>query len=140
MYILGISCYYHDAAAALLRDGVVVAAAEEERFTRKKHDSDFPSRAIEFCLAHAGITIQDVDYVVYYEKPFLKFERLLTSSLATFPRSFRFFRQSMLTWLGDKLWVKSHILKHLAIAPEKILFSEHHISHAASAFLCSPYD
>ncbi len=139
MYILGISCYYHDAAAALLRDGVVVAAAEEERFTRKKHDSSFPIKAIEFCLAQSGISIQDVEYVVYYEKPFLKFERLLTSSLATFPRSFRFFRESMMTWLGDKLWVKSHILRYLPIPPEKILFSEHHISHAASAFLCSPF-
>ena len=139
MWILGISCYYHDAAAALLRDGVVVAAAEEERFTRKKHDSGFPLRAIDFCLTQGGITLQDIDYVVYYEKPFLKFERLLTSSLATFPRSFKFFRESMLTWLGDKLWVKSHILHHLPIPAEKILFSEHHISHAASAFLCSPY-
>jgi carbamoyltransferase len=139
MYILGISCYYHDAAAALLKDGAVVAAAEEERFTRKKHDSGFPFKAIEFCLATGGITIDDVAYVVYYEKPFAKFERLLTSSLATFPRSFKFFREAMMTWLGDKLWIKSHIQNHLNIAPEKILFSEHHISHAASAFLCSPY-
>src|SRR5438552_3832265 len=96
-------------------------------------------RSIEFCLKMAGISIQDVDYVVYYEKPFAKFERLLTTSLATFPRSSRFFRQSMMTWLGDKLWVKSHILHHLPIAPDRILFSEHHISHAASAYLCSPY-
>src|SRR4029077_14185545 len=139
MWILGISCYYHDAAAALLQDGVLVAAAEEERFTRKKHDSGFPLQAIDFCLKRAGIQIQDLDYVVYYEKPFLKFERLLTTSLATFPRSARFFRESMMTWLGDKLWVKSHILKYLPVAPEKILFSEHHISHAASAFLCSPF-
>src|SRR5580765_2403290 len=113
MYILGISCYYHDAAAAILRDGEVVAAAEEERFTRKKHDSGFPEKSIAFCLASAGIRIQDVDYVVYYEKPFLKFERLLTSTLATFPKSFKLFRESMMTWLGDKLWVKSHILRHL---------------------------
>src|SRR5206468_13108175 len=120
-WILGISCYYHDASAALLRDGVVVAAAEEERFTRKKHDSDFPAKSIAFCLAQGGITIQDGDYVVYYEKPFLKFERLLTTSLAMVPKSFRFFRQSMMTWLGDKLWVKSHILKYLPIEPEKIL-------------------
>jgi carbamoyltransferase len=139
MFILGISCYYHDAAAALLQDGNVIAAAEEERFTRKKHDSDFPMRSIEFCLKMAGITIQEIDYVVYYEKPFAKFERLLTTSLATFPKSSRLFRQSMMTWLGDKLWVKSHLLKHLDIPPEKILFSEHHISHAASAYLCSPY-
>jgi carbamoyltransferase len=139
VFILGISCYYHDAAAALIRDGVVVAAAEEERFTRIKHDSSFPLRSVEFCLETAGISIQDIDYVVYYEKPFAKFERLLTTSLATFPQSFRFFRQSMMTWLGDKLWVKSHILRHLPVEPEKILFSEHHISHAASAYLCSPF-
>jgi carbamoyltransferase len=139
MWILGISCYYHDAAAALLKDGVVVAAVEEERFTRKKHDSSFPLRSIEFCLATAGIDIQDLDYVVYYEKPFLKFERLLTTSLTMFPQSYKLFRESMMTWLGDKLWVKSHIQNHLPLPAEKILFSEHHVSHAASAFLCSPF-
>ncbi len=139
MWILGVSCYYHDAAAALLRDGVVVAAAEEERFSRKKHDSGFPTRAIEFCLAQGGISLKDLDYVVYYEKPFQKFERLLTTSLATFPKSFKFFRESMLTWLSDKLWIKSHLQNHFPLPSEKILFCEHHVSHAASAFLCSPF-
>lgn len=140
MHILGISCYFHDAAAALLADGVLVAAAEEERFTRKKHDFEFPQNAIDFCLNKAGITAGDLDYVIFFEKPFVKFERLLLSSMQTFPRSHRVFRESMVSWLGDKLWVKNLLRKKLGIAPSKILFSEHHLSHAASAFLCSPFD
>jgi carbamoyltransferase len=139
MNILGISCYFHDAAAALLRDGQLVAAAEEERFTRKKHDYEFPQHAIDFCLRSGGLQAPDLDYVAFFEKPFVKFERLLLSSMQTFPRSHRVFREAMVNWLGDKLWVKSLIQKRLGMAPSKILFSEHHLSHAASAFLCSPF-
>jgi carbamoyltransferase len=107
MYILGISCYYHDAAAALLQDGVLIAAAEEERFTRVKHDYSFPSQAIDFCLRQAGLTGHDLDYVVFYEKPLLKFERICCS-LQISP-SPGVFRESMITWFNDKLWIKSHI-------------------------------
>jgi len=138
--ILGISCFYHDAAAVLLRDGVVVAAAEEERFTRVKHDSAFPTAAIDFCLRTGGITTRELDYVVFYEKPLLKFVRLLVSTLRRYPRSVRVFRESMISWLGEKLWMKDLIRRRLGIAPERILFSEHHLSHAASAFLCSPFE
>jgi carbamoyltransferase len=140
MDILGISCFFHDAAAALLRDGQLIAAAEEERFTRKKHDYEFPQRAIEFCLRAGGIRGGDLDYVVFFEKPFRKFERLILSSMQTFPRSHRVFREAMITWLGDKLWIKHLIQKRLGVEPSKILFSEHHLSHAASAFFCSPYE
>ena len=140
MFILGISCYYHDAAAALLQDGVLIAAAEEERFTRKKHDYSFPKHAIDFCLRQAGITSRDLDYVVFYEKPLLKFERILLTTLQTFPQSWGVFRESMITWFNDKLWIKGHILTTLNIPDEKLLFVEHHLSHAASAFFCSPYD
>ena len=140
MDILGISCFFHDAAAALLRDGQLLAAAEEERFTRKKHDFEFPANAIAFCLRTGGIAARDLDYVVFFEKPFVKFERLLLTSLQEFPRSYPLFREAMITWLGDKLWIKQLIQKRLGVAPEKILFSEHHLSHAASAFFCSPFD
>ena len=140
MDIIGISCFFHDAAAALLRDGQLLAAAEEERFTRKKHDFEFPANAIEFCLRTGGIAARDLDYVVFFEKPFVKFERLLLTSLQEFPRSYPLFREAMITWLGDKLWIKQLIQKRLGVAPEKILFSEHHLSHAASAFFCSPFD
>jgi carbamoyltransferase len=140
MDILGISCYFHDAAAALLRDGQLLAAAEEERFTRKKHDYGFPQHAIDFCLRTGRITGSDLDYVVFFEKPFVKFERLILSSMQTFPRSHRVFRDAMITWLGDKLWIKALIQKRLGITGAKILFSEHHLSHAASAFFCSPFD
>jgi carbamoyltransferase len=138
--ILGVSCYFHDAAAALLRDGQLVAAAEEERFSRKKHDYGFPENAIEFCLRSAGIKAQELDYLVFFEKPFLKFERLLLTSMQTFPRSLRVFREAMLTWLGDKIWIRHLIQNKLGLPGEKILFSEHHLSHAASSFLCSPFD
>ena len=140
MDILGISCYFHDSAAALLRDGLLIAAAEEERFTRKKHDYEFPQNAIDFCLKVGKIRGSDLDYVVFFEKPFLKFERLLLSSMQTFPRSHRVFREAMITWLGDKLWIKNLIQKRLGLPPSKILFSEHHLSHAASAFFCSPFE
>jgi carbamoyltransferase len=139
MYILGISALYHDSAAALLRDGDLIAAAQEERFSRVKYDHRFPVQAIDFCLRQAGITMSDVDYVVFYEKPLPKFERILMSHLATFPRSWRVFREAMMAWLGEKLWVKNVILQSLRVPAEKVLFSEHHVSHAASAMFCSPF-
>jgi carbamoyltransferase len=140
MNILGISCFFHDSAAALLQDGVLVAAAEEERFTRKKHDHDFPANAIQFCLQEGRIRGAELDLVVFFEKPFLKFERLLMSIMQTFPKSRQVFQESMITWLTDKLWVKSLIQKHLSVPANKIVFSDHHLSHAASAFFCSPFD
>jgi len=139
MYILGISCYYHDSAAVLIKDGVLLAAAEEERFSRKKHDASFPKRAVNFCLEKEKLTIADVDYVVFYEKPLIKFERLFLTSLATVPKSLTFFRESMKEWIFDKLWVKSHIISQLKIPEKKLLFSEHHLSHLASAFFPSPF-
>ncbi len=140
MDILGISCFFHDAAAALVRDGMLVAAAEEERFSRKKHDYGFPQHAIEFCLRAGGISSVDLDYVAFFEKPFVKFERLLLSSMQTFPRSHEVFREAMISWLGDKLWIKQLIQRRLGVSSAKILFSEHHLSHAASAFFCSPFE
>ncbi len=140
MDILGISCFFHDAAAALLRDGVLIAAAEEERFTRRKHDFSFPVKAIDFCLRQGQIRGPELDYVVFFEKPFVKFERILMTSLQMFPRSWKVFREAMISWLGDKLWVKNLIQEKLGVGPEKILFSEHHLSHAASAFFCSPFE
>jgi carbamoyltransferase len=140
MYILGLSCFFHDASAVLLRDGEVIAAAEEERFSRKKHDYNFPNRAIQFCLAQGGIRNEELDYVAFFEKPFVKFERLLFSILQTFPHSRRVFQESMVSWLTEKLWVKNLIREQLDIPEEKILFGEHHLSHAASAFLCSPFE
>jgi len=140
MDILGISCYFHDAAAALVRDGRLLAAAEEERFSRKKHDYEFPRHAIDFCLRAGGIRGADIDYVVFFEKPFVKFERLLLSAMQTFPRSHRAFREAMINWFGDKLWIKERIQKMLGVPPSRILFSEHHLSHAASAFFCSPFE
>jgi carbamoyltransferase len=140
MDILGISCYFHDAAAALIRDGELIAAAEEERFTRKKHDYEFPQNAIDFCLKFGNLKSQDLDYVVFFEKPFIKFERLLLCSMQTFPRSLKLFREAMITWLGDKLWIRHLIQKKLKLPASKVLFSEHHLSHAASAFFCSPFD
>ena len=140
MYILGISCFYHDAAAALLKDGHLIAAAEEERFTRIKHDFDFPQNAINFCLEYAGIATKDLDYVVFYEKPFLKFERILMTSFQGFPGSWKVFREAMIAWLGDKLWVKSIIKDRVGLEEKKILFGEHHLSHAASAFYPSPFE
>jgi hypothetical protein len=122
MNILGISCYFHDASAALLRDGKLIAAAEEERFTRKKHDYDFPQNAIDFCLTASGISAADLDYVAFFEKPFVKFERLLLSSMQTFPKSHRVFREAMITWLGDKLWIKTLIQKRLGV-PDRRYYS-----------------
>ncbi len=140
MYILGISCFFHDAAAALLKDGVLMAAAEEERFSRKKHDYDFPAQAIQYVLDSEGIASADLDHVVFFEKPFAKFERILLSSLQTFPRAMPVFREAMVTWLLDKLWVSALITERLGVARDTILFSEHHLSHAASAYFCSPFE
>ncbi len=140
MYILGISCYYHDSAAALIRDGMLIAAADEERFSRKKHDFGFPHQAIDFCLQDAGITPQDLDYVVFYEKPLLKFSRILLTTLQTFPQSYGVFREAMIAWFNEKLWIKGQILTTLDMPDEKLLFVEHHLSHAASSFFCSPFE
>ncbi|MFC2169041.1 carbamoyltransferase [Acidobacteriota bacterium] len=140
MYILGISCFYHDAAAALIKDGILIAAAEEERFSRVKHDSGFPENAIRFCLNFAGITAKDLDYVVFYEKPFHKFERILMTTFQSFPRSWKVFREAMISWIGDKLWVKTTIKDKIGVETDKILFTEHHLSHAASAFYPSPFE
>jgi carbamoyltransferase len=140
MNILGISCYFHDAAAALVCDGELIAAAEEERFSRKKHDYDFPAAAINFCLRKGQIGSEDLDLVVFFEKPFLKFDRILRTTMQAFPRSRGVFQQSMIAWLTDKLWVKGHIMHRLGVPPEKVVFSNHHLSHAASAFYCSPFD
>jgi len=140
MNILGISCYYHDAAAALLQNGQLVAAAEEERFSRVKHDFGFPVHAIKFCLETGNIRSQDLDYVVFFEKPFRKLDRILASVLQTYPQSWKVFRESMISWIIDKMWVASTLQSELGIDRSKILFSEHHLSHAASAFLCSPYE
>ncbi len=140
MDILGISCFYHDAAAALLRDGMLVAAAEEERFTRKKHDFSYPQRAIDFCLKQAQIKGADLDYVVFYEKPLVKFERILMTALGAYPSAWRVFREAMITWFNDKLWIKGLIVRTLGVAPERVLFGEHHLSHAASALYCSPFE
>ncbi|MCZ6864401.1 MAG: carbamoyltransferase [Candidatus Dadabacteria bacterium] len=139
MYILGISCYFHDAAATLIKDGVVISAAEEERFSRIKHDYEFPENAINFCLNLEGIETEDLEYVVFFEKPFVKFERLLLCTMQTFPRSMKLFREAMITWLGDKLWIKHLLQNKLGVDSSKILFSEHHLSHAASSFYCSPF-
>ena len=140
MNILGISCYYHDAAAALLQDGMLVAAAEEERFSRKKHDHSFPSLAIEFCLAQAGINGPDIDYVVFYEKPLVKFERILTTTLGTYPKGWRVFREAMIAWFNEKLWIKGQLMQHIGVPTNRVLFVDHHISHAASSFFCSPFE
>ncbi len=140
MNILGISCFFHDAGAALIQDGALVAAAEEERFSRKKHDYDFPSQAIDFCLKAGGVRGQDLDMVVFFEKPFLKFDRILRSTMSTFPKSRGVFQESMIAWMTEKLWIKGQIRQHLKVDESKIVFSDHHLSHAASAFFCSPFD
>jgi carbamoyltransferase len=138
MNILGISCFYHDSAAALIKDGQLVAAAHEERFTRKKHDQDFPTNAIRYCLQAGGIQTQDLDYIGFYDKPFVKFERILTTYVATFPKSLPSFLKSMPVWLKEKLWIPQKIREELGDAG-KLLFIEHHLSHAASAFFVSPF-
>src|SRR6185437_2359525 len=145
MKILGISAFYHDSAAALIADGRILAAAQEERFTRKKQDARFPRLAIDYCLREAGITLDNIDYVVFYEKPFLKFERLLETYVAFAPRGFQSFNVAIPVWIREKLFQKNVIrreLKKLASdfdVANKLLFVEHHVSHAASAFYASPF-
>ena len=145
MRVLGISAFYHDSAAALIADGRIVAAAQEERFTRKKFDADYPRHAIEYCLNAGGVTLADVDYVAFYDKPFLKFERLLETYLTFSPRGFRSFRMALPLWLREKLFLKSLLASELkALEPKfdwdkRLAFSEHHLSHAASAFYPSPF-
>ncbi len=145
--ILGLSAYYHDSAAALIVDGEIVAAAQEERFTRKKHDAGFPVHAVEYCLAEVGIELKDVNFVTFYDKPLIKFERLLETYLAFAPRGFRSFVAAMPVWLKEKLFLKEMLKKELAALSgmshkdlPPILFNEHHKSHAASAFYASPFE
>src|SRR4051812_29470949 len=146
MRIVGLSAFYHDSAAALVEDGRVVAAAQEERFTRKKHDSGFPHHALAYCLEAAGIPLESVDYVVFYDKPFLKFERLLETYLAFAPQGFRSFRMAVPLWLREKLFQKRLLHDELKKFSRdcdwdsKLLFTEHHQSHAASAFFPSPFE
>lgn len=137
-FVLGISCFYHDSAAALLCDGKIIAAAQEERFTRKKQDERFPRNAVKYCLVFAGIKIEDINYVVFYDKPFLKFERILQSALAYAPKGLRSFLTSMPIWIKKKLWIKDLIKQELNY-DGSILFTEHHQAHGASAFYPSPY-
>ena len=138
MYILGISAFYHDSAAALIKDGLITAAAQEERFTRKKHDYNFPINAINYCLHCAKIKVSDLDFIAFYDKPFLKFERILETYLAYAPVGVKSFIKSMPLWIKEKLWMKNYIEKELGYSG-KIIFPEHHESHAASAFFPSPY-
>ena len=147
MYILGISAFYHDSAACILCDGEIVAAAQEERFTRKKHDSGFPHHAIQYCLKEAEITADQINNVVFYEKPFVKFERLLETYLAFAPKGFKSFAMAMPVWIKDKLFQKSALIKKLKATldedvdwSKRLMFSEHHLSHAASAFYPSPFE
>ncbi|MBF0212489.1 MAG: carbamoyltransferase [Magnetococcales bacterium] len=146
MRILGISAYYHDSAAALVVDGRIVAAAQEERFTRKKHDPAFPRQAVTWCLAAGNVTLGEIDFVVFYDKPFLKFERLLETYISFAPRGFASFRKAMPLWIKEKLFQKKMLLDALSAidgtfgGPEKLLFAEHHQSHAASAFYPSPFE
>ena len=149
-YILGLSCYYHDSAAALINNGEIIAAAQEERFSRKKHDSRFPKNAVSYCLKSQGISLSDVKNIVYYEKPFLTFERLLETYLGTAPRGCRSFIAAMQVWLKEKLFLKTELKKNLKAVQESLgsgsscipnlLFSEHHLSHAAAAFYPSHFD
>lgn len=140
MNILGLSFFYHDSAAVLLADGLPIAMAQEERFSRKKNDSDFPKRAINFVLESGGLKARDLDYVVFYEKPFLKLERILKTSLAAFPSAPNLFRESTKHLFLDKIWIRDLISREIGVNPQKILFSEHHLSHAASSFLASPFE
>src|SRR5216117_1592336 len=135
MKILGISAHYHDSAAALVVDGLPICAVQEERLSRRKHDAGFPVGAIEWCLGHAGIDPADLDAVVFYERPMLKFERILTCALRAFPRSWRSFPHAIKSSLGEKVWVRGIISSHLGVPARKVLFAEHHQSHAAASFL-----
>lgn len=138
MYILGLSCFYHDSSAALLKDGMIIAAAEEERFTRKKHDPSFPVNAIKYCLESQGITMNDLECIGFYEKPLIKFERLMSQHLAAFPLSLKVFLNSTVSWMGEKLRVMDKIRKELKYEGD-VMFIDHHMAHAASSFLVSPF-
>lgn len=147
MYLLGISAFYHDSAACLLKDGEIIAAAQEERFTRKKHDAAFPSHAVQYCIAQAQIKPSEITNVVFYEKPFVKFERLLETYLAFAPKGFKSFAKAMPLWIKDKLFQKTALVKELQTLlgedldwRDRLLFSEHHLSHAASAYFPSPFE
>src|SRR5215204_42509 len=137
--ILGISAYFHDSAACLVRDGQIVAAAQEERFTRLKHDPAFPRAAIDYCLQEAGLTVEQLDLVAFYEKPFLKFDRILHSYLACAPQGLRSFLMAIPLWIKERIWMKELMKKELGYEG-KFLFCEHHEAHAASAFFPSPYE
>src|SRR5437879_6049767 len=144
MNILGISAFYHDSAACLVRDGDIVAAAQEERFTRKKHDPGFPVHAVRYCLNEGRVSLSELDYIVFYDKPLLKFERLLETYASFAPRGLRSFLMSMPVWLKEKLFLKKLLLEELnelepLRKPPVMLFGEHHESHAASAFYPSPF-
>lgn len=137
MYVLGISCFYHDSSATLLKDGEIIAAAQEERFTRKKHDISFPINAIQYCLKSQNITMKDVDYIGFYEKPFLKFERVLYQFLEGFPKSYKIFLSTLSPWFNEKLRIIKIIRKKLKYK-RGVLFAQHHMAHAGS-FLLSPF-
>src|SRR5947199_10707788 len=139
MYILGISAYYHDSAACLVRDGEVLAAAQEERFTRRKHDHRYPSHAVEFCLKRAGVSADELDYVAFYDKPLLKFERLLETYLDYAPRGLRSVLIAMPLFLREKLWIREQVEKEVAFSG-KVLLTEPHDAHASSAFFTSPLE
>src|SRR4030042_4986548 len=139
MYLLGISAFYHDSAACLVKDGQIIAAAQEERFTRKKHDYQFPINAVNFCLEFAKIKSTEIDYVTFYDKPFLKFERLLETYLSYAPVGINSFIKAMPLWIKQKLWMKELIKKELGYEG-KVIFPEHHESHAASAFYPLPFE
>ena len=139
MYILGISCFYHDSAAAIIKDGDLITTVQEERFSRIKNDGAYPAKAIEFCLKQAGITANELDYVVFYEKPVRKFDRLLRTVLNYYPKTLTLFCKSMISMMKEKIWVKYVIAEQLGISPEKVLCTDHHESHAAASFYCSPY-
>ena len=145
MKIIGISAFYHDSAAVLLVDGKIIAAAQEERFSRKKHDPSFPDNALNYVLSEGGISIKEIDYVVFYDKPLLKFERLLETYISSIPKGFQSFKMAIPLWIREKLFLKDLILKKLNLegfkfSPDKLMFSEHHLSHAASAFFPSPFE
>jgi len=138
-YILGISAFYHDSAACLIRDGQIIAAAQEERFTRKKHDASFPTHAVEYCLREAEIAISDIHSVAFYDKPLLKFERLLETYLMSTPWGLRSYLKALPVWLKSKLWIPKIIEREIGFAGD-LYFPEHHESHAASAFYPSPFE
>ena len=144
--ILGISAYYHDSAAALVVDGEIVAAAQEERFSRRKHDARYPRNAVNYVLAETGLKLDDIDQVAFYDKPFLKFERLIETYVAYAPRGWQSFKTAMPVWMKEKLFQKDMLFKELKqhdgsfSDKSKLLFAEHHFSHAASAFYPSPFD